>query len=142
MKSSRRQARGDALQILYQLDLNQEATVSHAMLHFESYYSQHGETDPFTQRLVMGIAEHLKEIDTVVEKYSEHWRVDRMAAVDRNILRLGTFELNFCDDIPATVTINEMIEVAKQFGSESSPAFINGVLDRMKSELNRPGKAP
>lgn len=142
MKPTRRQARGDALQILYQLDLNQDVAANHAMLYFESYYSQHGETDPFTQRLVMGIAENLKEIDTVVEKYSEHWRVDRMAAVDRNILRLGTFELNFCDDIPATVTINEMIEVAKQFGSESSAAFINGILDRMKSQLNRPGKVP
>jgi len=142
MKPSRRQARGDALQILYQLDLNQDVSPNRALFYFESYYSEHGETDPFTQRLVMGSVENLAAIDQHVEKYSEHWRMDRMAAVDRNILRLGAFELNFCDDIPATVTINEMIEVAKQFGAEGSAAFINGVLDRMKSELNRPGKAP
>lgn len=142
MKPSRRQARGDALQILYQMDLNQGIAPHHALLHFENFYSQHGETDPFTQRLVLGTAEKIAEIDPLVEKFSENWRVTRMAAVDRNILRLGAFELNYCDDIPATVTINEMIEVAKQFGSESSPAFINGILDRMKEALNRPQKAP
>ena len=65
-----------------------------------------------------------------------------MAVVDRNILRLGAFELYYCDDIPATVSINEMIEVAKGFGSETSPAFINGILDKLKTNLNRPQKMP
>ena len=74
--------------------------------------------------------------------YRNTRRPDRMAVVDRNILRLGVFELQFCDDIPATVSINEMIELAKQFGSENSPAFINGILDRVKAALNRPAKVP
>lgn len=142
MKATRRQARADALQILYQLDINTDIKAASALQHFESYYSQRGPTDPFTQRIVTGTMEKLTEIDAVVTKYAENWRLDRMAAVDRNILRLGAYELFYCDDIPATVTINEMVEVAKQFGSESSPGFINGILDKMKTEVNRPEKAP
>ena len=142
MKPTRRQARADALQILYQLDVNHGLKPSHALLHFESLYSERGETDPFTHRLVTGAIDKLAELDPLIEKYSEHWRVDRMAVVDRNILRLGAFEMFHCDDIPATVTINEMVEVAKQFGSESSAAFVNAILDRMKGDINRPEKAP
>jgi transcription antitermination protein NusB len=143
MKVSRRKAREEALQILYQLDLNQDLTPEAGLFHFESNFLQK-ETliDEFTQRLVTGVVRHLKEIDGIIGGVSEHWRPDRMAAVDRNVLRLGVFELHYCDDIPATVTINEMIEVAKHFGSENSPGFINGILDRIKGALVRPAKAP
>ena len=144
MKPSRRQARADALQILYQLDFNHDLTPEAGLYHFERNFLQSQKTtlDEFTQRLVTGVTRHLKEIDGLVHGVSERWRLDRMPVVDRNILRLGAFELNFCDDIPATVSINEMVELAKQFGSESSPAFVNGLLDKIKAGLNRPGKAP
>lgn len=141
MKGNRRKAREDALQILYQLDVNQGLTPTKGLTHFESFFSE-AATEEFTQRLVMGVTSNLKEIDLLIEQISEHWRTDRMAVVDRNLLRLGVYELNYCDDIPATVSINEMIEIAKEFGSESSAAFINGILDKAKTTLKRPNKAP
>jgi transcription antitermination protein NusB len=141
MKGNRRKAREDALQILYQLDVNHGLTPSGALSHFENFFSRDRALDEFTLRLVRGVKEHFTEIDGMVEKVSEHWRTGRMAVVDRNILRLGVFELFYCDDIPATVSINEMIEVAKEFGSENSASFINGILDKIKGSLQRPGKA-
>lgn len=143
MKGSRYQARRDALQILYQLDFNQGLTPEAALYHFENHFSENSEViQDFTQRLVTGVSQHLHELDSIVQGTSENWRPERMTVVDRNILRLGVFELHHCDDIPATVTLNEMIELAKQFGSENSAAFINGILDRVKAVLNRPSKAP
>lgn len=143
MKGNRRKAREDALQILYQLDLNEDLSPQAGLFHFQtSFSSASGPVDDFTYRLVNGVTNHLKEIDQTIEGVSENWRKERMAAVDRNILRIGVYELCFCDDIPATVSINEMIEIAKQFGAENSAAFINGVLDKVKGTLNRPDKAP
>lgn len=139
--STRHKSRLAALQILYQLDSNRNLTTENALTLFENYFSTE-RTDEFTKRLVEGVGDHLKEIDAKVEQVSEHWRCVRMATIDRNILRLGVFELEHCDDIPATVTINEMVEVAKLFGSESSPAFVNGILDKVRMGLDRPLKAP
>jgi transcription antitermination protein NusB len=142
MRGSRRKAREDAVQVLYQLDLNNTLTPGAALTHFESLYNpEGGPLDAFTRRLVTGVAESLVQIDATIAKYTEHWRKDRMAAVDRNIVRLGVYELEHCDDIPATVSINEMVELAKAFGSENSPAFVNGILDRVKAALDRPEKA-
>lgn len=146
MKGARRNAREAALKILYQLDFNHELTPEAAVYHFERNFTENNKDgltlDEFTQRLVSGVAKNLKEIDTLIEGVSEHWRTGRMPAVDRNILRIGVFELLYCDDIPATVSINEMIEVAKGFGSENSASFVNGILDKIKATLNRPNKAP
>lgn len=142
MKSARRKNRIEALQILFQLDLNQDLSTQKALNHFEEFYSlDKKQIDEFTHRLVMGVTENLKKIDTVLKESSENWRPERMAAVDRNALRLGGYEILFCDDIPATVSINEMIELAKQFGSESSPSFINGILDKIRQMNPNPNKA-
>jgi len=142
MKSNRRKAREDALQILYQLDLNNQLSIEMALNHFEALYLQNQSgLDPFTRRLVIGIGEKVKEIDLKIADISSHWRPDRMAAVDRNILRLGAFEILFCDDIPGTVTVNEMVEIAKEFGAENSPAFVNGVLDKLKEKFVSDKKA-
>ena len=143
MKQGRRQAREDALKVLYQLDRNQDLTAVTGMAVFEKCFKDEGiQPDEFTHRLVHGVAEKLKELDATIEGASDNWRSDRMAAVDRTLLRIGVFELQFCDDVPATVTINEMVELAKSFGSEQSPAFINGVLDKVKSGLSLENKAP
>jgi len=140
---SRRHARAESLQILYQLDLNHELTTDAAVFYFEKNFSKAGKLiDPFTHRLVTGVTEHLKTLDEHVKGAKAHWRLERMAVVDRNILRLGIFEFHFCDDIPATVTINEMVELAKQFGAAETPAFVNGVLDELKKKISRPEKAP
>ena len=142
MKSARRQNRMEALQILFQLDLNQELSTQKALKHFEEFYSlDKKQIDDFTRRLVIGVTDNLKNIDSILKNASETWRPNRMAAVDRNALRLGVFELLHCNDIPATVSINEMIEVAKQFGSESSPSFINGILDKIRQLYPNPDKA-
>ncbi|NBX82882.1 transcription antitermination factor NusB [bacterium] len=141
MKSVRRKAREDALQILYQLDLNNDLSVELALNYFQSLYSKNQMAlDPFTRRLVMGVGEKANDIDHKIKEISSNWRPDRMAAVDRNILRLGAFELLFCDDIPATVTLNEMVELAKEFGAENTPAFVNGVLDQLKTKFPVTGK--
>lgn len=86
---------------------------------------------PFFSQLVMGVMENREEIDGVVEGASENWKVSRMAIVDRNILRFSVFEILYLDDIPPSVTMNEAIEIAKRYGTEDSPAFINGILDKV-----------
>ena len=142
MKTARRKNRIEALQILFQLDMNQDISTQKALKHFEDFYSlDKKQVEEFTHRLVMGVTEKLGQIDSVLKQASENWRPDRMAAVDRNALRLGVYEILFCDDIPATVSINEMIELAKQFGSESSPSFINGILDKIMQLNPNPNKA-
>lgn len=143
MKVSRRQARQDALQILYQLDMNATISVPQAISNYEKLYTKEGaRLDEYAVTLVNGVREHLQELDDEVSKQSEHWRMDRMATVDRNLLRLGVYELKYCDDVPATVTINEMVEIAKEFGSDATPSFINAILDKLKSKVAPANKAP
>lgn len=87
----------------------------------------------FASKLVRGVAAHKDAIDQVLSQCSTNWKVARMAMVDRNILRMATFELRYLSDIPPKVTLNEAIEVAKRYGSQDSSAFINGLLDRIAS---------
>ena len=129
LSKGRRKARHLALQVLYERELNQ-STVSPPP------------KDEFAGQIVQGVLGKLKEIDALIEENSQHWRLKRMAVIDRNILRMGVYELSYCDDIPATVSINEMVEIAKHFGGEGSAAFVNGILDKIKGSLDRPGKAP
>jgi N utilization substance protein B len=89
------------------------------------------------ERLVLGVLKHCKEIDRLIEKYSENWRLDRMPIIDRAILRMATFELLYCEEVPPKVTLNEAIELGKRFGSEDSGSFINGILDRIQNEVVR-----
>jgi len=91
----------------------------------------------FSARIIRGVEEHRGDLDRIIEKYSSHWKIDRMAHVDRNILRIAIYELLYCNDIPPKVAINEAIDIGKKFGSEDSGAFINGVLDKVKSEESR-----
>jgi N utilization substance protein B len=86
------------------------------------------------ESLVRGVAEHRRVIDEEIERVSSNWRLDRMAKVDRNVLRLATYEL-LKTDVPVKVAINEAIELGKKYGSESTGAFVNGVLDKIASEL-------
>ena len=90
----------------------------------------------FARGLVDGTCEHMKEIDERIREAAENWDMSRMAALDRNILRMAVYELAHCDDIPPKVAINEAIELAKQFGAEESGQFVNGILDRIKRTLD------
>jgi transcription antitermination protein NusB len=143
---ARRRGRECALQVLYSLDLNASLTTAQALAHywraFQGDGNGDGETqDPsiisFAEELVNGSIEHQAEIDDIIQRASKNWRLDRMARVDRNLLRLATFELSFQPDVPAKVVINEAIEVAKRYGTAESPAFVNGLLDRISQELKR-----
>jgi N utilization substance protein B len=87
--------------------------------------------------IVRGWAEARDEIDRTIRAVSQHWRLERMSRVDRNILRLATYELMKMPDVPRRVTLNEAVELAKRFGSEGSPGFVNGVLDRIANDLSK-----
>ena len=94
----------------------------------------------FASRIVQAVDGKREDIDELIEKSSKNWRLNRMPVVDRNILRLATAELLFFDDVPASVTINEAVELAKRFGDKDSRAFVNGILDRIASILGRGGR--
>lgn len=131
----RRKAREYALQLLFQQDFSQQKTLFN-----ETSRLHHPAAKPiknFSDLLVQGVTQHLSEIDSLIRKHAEHWSLERMALVDRNILRIAIFELLYLNDIPAKVTLNEAIEIAKRYGDESSSAFINGILDRILSEEER-----
>jgi N utilization substance protein B len=146
----RRRAREIALQVLFSLDVNAGLTPVQALAQFWRDFAHEeradegsGEPDAprevvlFAEKLVAGTAEHLEELDGIIQRASRNWRLERMARVDRNVLRLATFELRYVVEVPAKVVINEAIEVAKRYGAQESPAFVNGLLDRISQELKR-----
>jgi N utilization substance protein B len=108
---------------------------------FCSSFAQENPAQPFFHRLVDGVQENRKAIDTVIEQFSSNWKLSRMSCVDRNVLRIAVFELLFCADIPPKVSINEAIDVGKRFGTEESGAFINGILDSIRLAI-RDNKVP
>ena len=132
----RRRSREFALQVLYQLDITKQDAVR-AMAQRKEHFSPKGERDDFVERIVLGVIEHRQEIDQLIEQYSENWRLDRMNLVDRNILRMATFELLYFENIPPKVTLNEAIDLGKRYGTEDSGSFINGILDRIQNEAIR-----
>jgi len=144
--ASRRRAREFALQALYDADLaeigGQEALTAlwAGMIEGEGIddnRAPESEEVEFAQRLVLGVDEKRPAIDELIESCSTNWRMPRMPVVDRNILRVAAFELLECADIPATVSINEAVELAKRFGTQDSRAFVNGIVDRMARQLDR-----
>jgi N utilization substance protein B len=131
----RRKAREVALQFLYQLDLQGEDDPDR---HAEEFWARHPVDEAgraFAQQLVRGVKQNQAKVDAVIAQYAEHWDIERMAVVDRNILRLAVWELMASDETPGKVAINEAIEIAKKFGTAESSRFINGVLDRIRKEL-------
>jgi N utilization substance protein B len=132
----RRRARELALQFLYQLDVNAAADPTP---YDADFWAQQGVVDESTQQytraLVQGTKLRQPTIDELITRSTEHWDLERMAVVDRNILRVAVFELGWERDIPPKVAINEAIEIAKKFGTRESSRFINGILDRVHREL-------
>ncbi|HEX9636044.1 MAG TPA: transcription antitermination factor NusB [Acidobacteriota bacterium] len=131
---SRRKGRELALKILYQ----KEARGAELAITLASFWSQNpvdSETRAFAERLAEGVIEHSAEIDELITASAHHWRLDRMYAIDRNLLRLAVFELVYELETPPKVVINEAIEVAKRYGTQKSPHFVNGVLDGVKRYL-------
>jgi N utilization substance protein B len=131
---NRRKARVLALQIIYQHDIGSRTLDDILRSFWESQGLPPAEVRTFAEDLAAGVRDHLEEIDALAGEYSSHWNLERMAAVDRNIIRLAVYELIYRDDIPPKVTINEFVEIAKKFSTEDSGAFVNGVLDRIFQE--------
>lgn len=110
----------------------------------KSYWGQLAELDEasdeveFANAIVRGYDEHPEEVDALIRDASHHWRLERMPIVDRNVIRAAIVELREMHDIPKRVTLNEAVEIAKRFGSEGSGAFVNGILDRIATELGKP----
>lgn len=93
--------------------------------------------DPYATQLVVGAEKHQEEIDAVIRKFSEHWALERMPAIDRALLRLGVYELGWVSEVPAAVVISEAVELAKQYSTKDSGRFVNGLLGRISEHLRR-----
>ncbi len=137
--SHRRKAREYALQILFQYDLA-NGNLNETMEEFWKDKKVNSKIVSFCYQLINGTIDNLKEIDKCISKHSLNWKLERMSTVDRNVLRIATYELLFQRETPAPVVINEAIEVAKKFGTEDSAKFINGILDAIRRSLEENGK--
>jgi transcription antitermination protein NusB len=144
----RRRSREVAVQILYEMEMTDTPPEEAIQLFYEIYSDDEKEDDddefdlpmevrPFAEQLVMGVELHQAEIDRLIGSASQHWRLERMSVVDRNILRIALYEMLYCSDIPPKVSINEAVDLGKSFGNADSGAFINGILDHILSDLQR-----
>jgi transcription antitermination protein NusB len=131
----RRKAREYALQMLFQWDITHDAIEQIVATFFQNQPEESAAIVDFARNLVTGTIDHVEEIDRLIQRHAEHWRLDRMAVVDRNLLRLATQEFLHDSGTPKTVIINEAIEIARRFSTQESPQFINGILDSIKKEL-------
>jgi transcription antitermination protein NusB len=160
----RREARERAVQFLFQYDLNPPEDLEAALAHFwesqraaaiaeekgAATWGEKAELPPldadelamrqFAEPLIRGTLQHRNEADELIKKYAKNWDLHRMAAVDRNILRLAIYEMHHREDIPPVVSINEAVDIAKKFSTQDSGKFVNGILDKIKTELPRPAR--
>jgi transcription antitermination protein NusB len=160
----RREARERAVQFLFQHELNPPEDLEHALNQFwdtqraaaiaeekgAATWGQPVELPPpsteeaavrlFADPLIRGTIEHRDAADVIIKKHAKNWDLHRIAAVDRNILRLAIYEMLYRDDIPPVVSINEAVDIAKKFSTQDSGKFVNGILDKVKSELMRPAR--
>ena len=142
--ANRHLSRSIVLQTLFEWDLNdiEKKNVPEVLGRNISEFAPNKTDAPFIEKLLDGVLGKQPELDQVIEKAAPEWPIDRISPVDRNILRLGLYELLFADrkEVPAKVAINEAIELAKQFGGENSSRFVNGVLGAVYKEIGEPGK--
>ena len=132
----RTKAREYALQLLYKYDIDKDP-----MSDLESFWQGQNEENhdvkDFTQEIVLGTIQHLEDIDKKISCFAENWKLGRMAIVDRNVLRVGSFELLYLKDIPAKVSINEAVDLAKKYSGDESGKFVNGILDHIKADCGK-----
>jgi N utilization substance protein B len=135
---TRRQAREIAMQALFYMDMRNDVSVE-MLEYFCGNFCPPKKIQPFFLKMVNGVLGVKGELDALIERFSENWDINRMAGVDRNVMRIAAFELIYCDDIPPKVSINEAVDVGKKFGTEESGAFINGILDSIRGDLEKKG---
>jgi N utilization substance protein B len=133
----RTHAREIALKILYSSDITKESLANSAARFWENEAEEEEDVREFADYLVQGVAAHRDEVDRTISKCAENWEMERMATVDRNILRVACFELMFAEGIPPKVAINEAIDIAKKYGDKDSGKFVNGILDRINKTERR-----
>lgn len=129
---NRRTAREKALQALFQIDVSQadpQDAIQHVL--------EEEQNDTFLSQLVEGVVHHKDEIDQLIVAHLEKWSLERLANVDRNLLRMAVFELKYLPDVPPKVVMNEAIEIAKRFSDDQSSRFVNGVLSKINEKLNK-----
>jgi len=160
----RREARERAVQFLFQHDVNPPENLAEALDRFweaqriqalgldkSANWGEPTALPPattedtalrqFAERLIRGVLEHRDQLDEQIKTHAKNWDLHRMAVVDRNILRLGMYEMLYRDDIPPVVSINEAVDIAKKFSTEDSGKFVNGILDKVKEGLKRPARS-
>ncbi|ABO67675.1 transcription antitermination factor NusB [Geobacillus thermodenitrificans] len=128
----RHEAREKALQALFQIDVGHippDEAIGNV--------TGSGEVDPFLRQLVFDVIEHRAEIDELLRSNLEKWKLERVANVDRVILRMATYEMKYVDDVPVSVSLDEAVELAKKFGDWKSGSFVNGVLSKVKAALQK-----
>lgn len=132
-------ARECALKILYQVEITRLSPQNVFSSFWEQEPEHHQDIRDFTMQLVFGVHEHLSALDQKLAEYATNWQLNRMAVIDRNVLRMGLYELKFAQGIPPKVAINEAVEVAKKYGDMESSKFVNGILDKIhKQEISDP----
>lgn len=134
----RTQARECTLKILYQSEITRKSIVDTAVQYWDDYEKKDEGIKKFSARLTDGIGRSVDDIDKKISEYAANWQLTRMAIIDRNVLRIGVFELVYATDIPPKVTINECVELAKKYGDVESSKFVNGILDKIhKTEVDK-----
>ncbi len=134
--SRRRRGRELAVQVLYQLDITGQEP-QRALALFWQNFAREAEAFEFAEKLVWGVWHKREEIHNLIASSAQNWRLGRMAKVDLSILRVATYELLSCPDLPPSIIINEAVEIAKRYGTEESSAFVNGILDRIAVVLGK-----
>jgi N utilization substance protein B len=129
----RTRGREIALQVLYQTEQNPGLSVEEIARFVERRLRGDQKLCEFAEALITGVQANQPRIDGLISQVAENWRLDRMAAIDRNILRLGAYEMLFCPDVPTKVAINEALELAKRYSTAQSSRFVNGILDRLQA---------
>ena len=145
----RRRGREYALQMLYAMDMNGYLP-DQVFAGFSAIQDLNRDAFYYARRLVDGVHGQLDEIDVVLQKYAEHWKIHRMAVVDRNLLRLSLYELMYLKEVPFPIVINEALEIIKEFSDQEGTQFLNGILDAARKEFRgseneaprRRGKSP
>ena len=140
--ANRHLSRTLAMQTLYQWDFNgfQDKKLDNLLEYNLAEFAPGFNDEGFAKSLIDGVLKNREAIDKLISKYATEWPIEQITIVDRNILRIGIFELKFAEDIPSKVAINEAIEVAKTYGGESSGKFVNGVLGAIYKEMEKKGE--
>ncbi len=144
---ARSRAREIALQILFQYEWNSDYNIEQVLQEYVNGLlagkpSDNVYTLDFARRCISGVIERREELDSIIARHARKWRIGRMAKVDRNILRLGVYEIVYAGDIPARVAVNEAVELAKRFGTDESGSFVNGILDSVLKNEDAAEKSP